>query len=319
MTREITLSFDFSNEQSRAMSNFVNGGLYYFSGGTLYGRFIPPDGDFLRMGAIDLGATEARILDEDISPAYMLTYDGYIYYVRYSNRDEGVSIAKIKTDGTELSLLYEGEDCDFLQTVGERLYFTDENHHFVSTEMGGSDIQTVIDREIYYPYFLDDDIIIFQDEADGESLHLLSLSGEYDIKLNDMASYSPVICGSHLYYLGKVDENTELRMCRIDLADISIVNDGTGSYTLGRDAEIGKYDVYSFYTDGQTMYGANGTTAPLTEWSDFTDDGYTELCERTCHIGDGFTVYYRLNPEEKVLEVFIRNQYSDSETILPVL
>lgn len=319
MTREITLSFDFNSEQSRAMSNFVNGGLYYFSGGTLYGRLIPPDGDFLRMGAIDLGATEARILDDDISPAYMLTYDGYIYYVRYSNRDESVSIAKIKPDGTELSLLYEGEDCDFLQTVGGRLYFTDENHCFVSTDMDGDDIQTVIDREVFYPYFLDDDIIIFQDEADGESLHLCSLSEEYDIKLNDMASYSPVICGNQIYYLGRVDAGSELHLCCIDLENISIVDDGTGSYRLGRDAEIGKYDVYSFHTNGQTIYGANGTTAPLTEWSDFTDDGYTELYERMCHIGDGFTVCYRLNPDEKVLEVFIRNQYSDSETILPVL
>lgn len=316
----ITFNFDFNSEQSLAMSNFVNGGLYYFSGSTLYGRLLPSDGDYLRMGAVSLGDAEARPLDGDISPAYMFIYNEYLYYVRYPNDGGNVSIAKMRPDGTELTLLYEGKDCDFLQMVGERLYFTDESHRFVSTDTNGGDMRTVINREVYYPYFLDDNYIIFQDEADGESLHLFSLSGEYDIKLNDMSSYSPVICGSYLYYLGRMNESSNFRLYRIDLGDICINADsGTGSYVLEHDTEVGEYDVYSCLTDGQMIYGANGTTAPLANWASFTDGGYDELSERACYLGEDFTIGYRLNEEEKVLEVYIDNHSTDSVSSLPTL
>lgn len=316
----ITFRVDFSSEQSRAMSNFVNGGLYYFSGSTLYGRLLPSDGDYLRMGTVSFGDAEARPLDGDISPAYMFIIDEYLYYVRYPNDDGNVSIAKIRPDGTDLTLIYEGKDCDFLQIVGERLYFTDESHRFVSTDTNGGDMRTVINREVYYPYFLDDNYIVFQDESDGESLHLFSLAGEYDIKLNDMSSYSPVICGSYLYYLGRMNENSNFRLYRIDLGDVSINADsGAGSYALERNAEVGECDVYSFYTDGLMIYGANGSAAPLSDWAVFTDRGYDELSERTCYLGEDFTICYRLNEDEKVLEVYIKNYSVDSVSHLPKL
>lgn len=316
----ISIAVNFSAEESRAMSNFSNGGLYYFAGGSLYGRLLSPDSDFLRMGAADLGSTAARSLDGDISPAYMLISGEYLYYVRYPNSDSAVSIARMRPDGTELTKLYEGKDCDFLQLHGGRLYFTDENHRFVSADLDGGNIQTVIDRAVYYPYFIGEDLILFQDDSDGQSLHLFSASGGYDIKLNDMISYSPVICGSFLYYLGAegIDENT--RLCRIDLGSIKIsAEDGVSKYELGRDVEAGESDVYSFHTNGQTIYGANGASAALAEWANFNDGGYSALAERICHIDDGFSIGFRLNEDNKVREVFIRNHSSGSTTVLPTL
>lgn len=318
--QSIRITVDFSAEESRAMSNFSNGGLYYFAGATLYGRLLSPDSDFLRMGAADLGSAAARSLDGDISPAYMFISGEYLYYVRYPNSDSDVSIARMRPDGTELTELYEGKDCDFLQLHGGRLYFTDENHRFVSADMDGGSIQTVIDRAVYYPYFIGEDLILFQDDSDGQSLHLFSVSGGYDIKLNDMISYSPVICGSFLYYLGAEGPDENTRLCRIDIGSIEIsVEDGVSEYELGRDVETGESDVYSFHTDGQTICGANGASAALAEWADFTDGGYSALTERICHIGDGFSIGFRLNEDDKVREVLIRDHSSGSATVLPTL
>ena len=106
---------------------------------------------------------EAKILDENGTALYLCMDGDYLYYLR-----DWAAVCRVKTDGGDVEVLYDGM-CDYLQIHDGRLYFTDADYHFVSTDMEGNDLQTVVDKEIYYPYFISGDWIVFQDDADDES------------------------------------------------------------------------------------------------------------------------------------------------------
>lgn len=320
----ISLSIDFSPEQARIMSNFSNGGLYY-TDEMLYGRLCPISGNYLRLGAIKISDDGEYVhsgtpffLDDDILPSYVCSSGETLYYVRKSNSTEALSIAGVNKDGGNPVILYEGGYCNYLQIHNGRLYFTNEDNYFVSTDMNGSDSQIILSKEVFFPYFIDDEWILYQDDADSESLHLFSVSSCYDIKLNDMRSYTPVITGSDLFYLGVPDGKTNRHLCHIDLSGIKLeVTDGITEYMLEREVDIGEEDVYDLFMDGTYIYGANNTVAPISDWKEFTDDGYSYLSERYNYLHDGWAICIQLNSNGAVKNIFLRKLTTDAVSMLP--
>jgi len=82
-------------------------------------------------------------------------------------------------------------------------------------ELDGSNSVPMLDKEVYFPYFVNDQWFIYQDDADNESLHIRhALSGE-DIALCHVPGYSPVIYGTDLYFVAF--SNGENSLAKIDM------------------------------------------------------------------------------------------------------
>lgn len=320
----ISLSPNFTPEQTREMSNFSNGGFYY-ADDMLYGRLCPISGNYLRMSAVELNDDGEYIhsgtpffLDDDVSPSYICRSGDALYYVRELNSTNEISIARVSKDGGDQEILYEGEDCNYLQFHGGRLCFTNEDHNFVSTDINGLDMQIIIEKEVYFPYFIDEEWVLYQDDADNESLHLFNITSRYDIKLNNMRSYTPVIAGSELFYLGIHDGEENRRLCHMDLSNFELKTaDGITQYMLDREVEVGGQDVYTMFTDGEHIYGANNTVASIDDWRSFTDEGYSYLSENCRYLHDGWSIGYQLNSNGAVKNIFLRKLTTTATSVLP--
>lgn len=217
------LDVNFSSEETVAMSNFMLGGEFACKDGMIYCCGFNKDGNPITMSfAFDPSreagecSSDVKYLDEDCKPSYINLKDGYIYY-KATDADGNSKICKMKEDGSEKAVLYD-KNADYLQVDGDKLYFTDENYRLVSTDLSGGSLTTVIDKEVYYSYHLGGDWYVFQDDADGESLHLANTAMDYDEKISEGKVYTCVADGSYLYFVEITDGEKEVgNLARINL------------------------------------------------------------------------------------------------------
>lgn len=86
-----------------------------------------------------------------------------------------------------------------LQYQGGRLYYTrGKDKKFYSAKPDGSGETCVLDKECYYPYVFGNRVV-YQDDADGESIHLYNLENRKDEKILDGPAYAPNIVGSEIF------------------------------------------------------------------------------------------------------------------------
>lgn len=280
-----TYDVSFSAEETTAMSNFMSGGDYLIDGNTLYGltHAVTLDGS--------LGATpfemvgdfpefgDVNVIDEN-GMAHYLTKDGeWLYYIL-----DYFEIYRIHPDGSGREMLYEGT-CDYLQIHEGKLYFTDEDFHFVSCNLDGSGLETVIDRAVFYPYFIASDWLIFQDDADDESLHLLNTTHGTDVNITWIPSYHPIIDGSYLYYTEIADDGVYLS--RIDMSDPERFPYEGGEGVL----------LEALYAiDEASIYTTNGVCIPKEDWM-YLSDVSEGIEEWTCYVSPEYTVYHYFDEE----------------------
>ena len=216
------LDVRFTPEQARDMSNFMQTGRYIILDGKLYGYYSKSASD-RRLIRYDYDPTqpkESRLtgfqeLAKGETPCYLQTANGYLYYICWSAN--GNTLRRIGMDGSDKTVLYD-KDCDYLQICGDTMYFTDENHHLVSADLDGQNITTLMDKEVYYPYCLGDGWFLFQDDADGESLHIANVLHSYDQRISEDKVYGCVLEGNYLYYVDVHDyENNTGNLTRLDL------------------------------------------------------------------------------------------------------
>ena len=170
------------------MSRWAEHGLCIVEDGVYYGRFFrasEPAPVLMSMELVsskyDVQAGQQRILDGEHSPGFLIKADDVLYYIMLDrSTGDSCGIAAIRTDGSGLQMLYEG-NCSYLSSAGDRLFFTDGRGRPVCIRTDGTDQQILTDREVYYLFALDEEWIIFQDDADDESLHL-SVSPTVQIK-----------------------------------------------------------------------------------------------------------------------------------------
>lgn len=218
---EATLYFDFTPEQSVAMSNFMRGGTYLIEDATLYGRFLQvKDGtqayQFAKRswpaedaGKIGLELDDPVLLDADCTVSNLFRDGEWLYYVGYYRLDESTSICRVHDDGTgkEVLLTAEGDGLfDYLQMNAGRLWFTDENNLLCSMTADGKDKRVEwADQELYYPYFVSDEWLLAQVDEDNERLYLLHPESGAAVPVSDGRSYNPIIVGQDIYYTHKAD------------------------------------------------------------------------------------------------------------------
>lgn len=125
---------------------------------------------------------DVKVIEDDTWAAYMTEQDGYIYGTLADSK-----VFKVKVGEAKIETLYEGT-LACTQVVEDKLYFTDKGSNLCSMDFDGKNMETMLDKKVYYTYVLPNDVVIYQDDADNESLHLYSLETKEDVKMNDAVS-----------------------------------------------------------------------------------------------------------------------------------
>ncbi|MGN0658631.1 MAG: DUF5050 domain-containing protein [Emergencia sp.] len=217
------LDVNFSAEETLKMSNLMLGGEFACEDGVIYCHGFDKDGKPITLSFAfdsskekDSRISDVKYLDEDFWASYINLKDGSIYYIA-SDTDGNSQVCRMNEDGSDRTVLYD-KNASYLQVDGDKIYFTDENHRLVSADLDGGSLTTVIDKEVYYTYHLGGDWFVFQDDADGESLHLANTAMGYDERLSEGKVYSCVADGSYLYYVDITDEENNVgNLVRLDL------------------------------------------------------------------------------------------------------
>ena len=270
------LDVSFSPEQTLAMSNLMLGGRYIFLDDSLFGfqyyngsqpkmisfRFDPSQEQEQRI-------TDYQDVDLEGGPTFLQEANGCLYYI--CTGSSGSQLCRINPDGSGRTVLYD-KDCSYLQVCGDVMYFTDENHHLVRSDLDGQNVTTLIAKELYYTYCLGDDWFLFQDDADGESLHIANLKYGFEQRLSTGKTYCYVVDGNYLYFVDEIDNETNLgHLTRIDLDTLE--TEVSGKLT---------YDMITIMGD-RIYSNSYNVSVEKENWKELDDEGWDLL---------GYRVYY---------------------------
>lgn len=295
----VTYAPEFDSAATISMSNFMSFGRYLIEDDVLYGltHAVSLNGS--------LGATqfymngdfpafeETVILDDSGLPSYICKDGDYLYYIV-----DYEMVCRVKTDGTGREVLYEGI-CDYLQIHDGRLWFTDADYHFVSTDMNGGDLKTIVDKEIYYPYFIGSDWMIFQDDADDESLHLYNVTHGEELNITYVPSYNPILDGHYLYYV-----DSDYCLCRIDMSDPDTFLFDCSELPL---LEAG------FMIDDKYFYGTNDNRVDKEDWKELTETADT-VDSGEVYVSEDYTVYHELDSDGLITGKYLMSKNQNGAT-----
>ncbi|MDO4478735.1 MAG: DUF5050 domain-containing protein [Lachnospiraceae bacterium] len=258
------LSFDpvFSKADACAMSTFMNYGVYDIEDNVLYGphrvtggwklsyrRFDPNEGNsFVKF------SDEIVDLDDNY-PNFVNKVGDYLYYIRRD--DDAERLCRVNLAGGAPEVLYD-KNSSFLSVIDDRLYFTDENNYFVSTDLDGNNMTTLVDKPVFYVYPISDGWFIYQDDENNEGLAIFSVLQGQDITLTTCRSYSPIILGTDLYYFTLPDGAEGPRTMR----KLNLIT---------REEEAGELPVgCGIGIDGDKIYTTNNNSVDLADWKSLT-------------------------------------------------
>ena len=154
-----------------------------------------------------------------------------------------------------------------------------------------------MDKEVYYPYFINDDWMVYQDDADDESLHLRHTRSGEDITLCHIPSYSPVIYGTDLYFVAS--SNGEKSLAKIDMTyePESMDNFSIEYGDLREAADI------TISSESWLYYGLpNGLN--IDRWRDAENPDETyEMFYR--YLGEEYEVYWKLDDQGRITGIYV--------------
>ena len=210
-------------KQAMAMSNWMYYGYCVIEDNMFYGRYFLQKAGHATLVALELRREGASVkggkwteLDGTCWPNFVQKQGDTLYYLKCEHGgSDCFAVARVDIAGSSPQVLYEGM-CNVLSVTQDRLFFTDASYRLLSINLDGGEPQVVLDKEVYYSYALNDDWILYQDDADSESLHLYYLPEGLDFALNSERSYEPVLYGSRLFY-STVTEDVHYLRC-IDLS-----------------------------------------------------------------------------------------------------
>ena len=247
-----------SDEEVYAMSNALSGGGCIEVDGMLYGDYGGKEwggGAFTVAKIKDNELKDKKVIEKDVKVSDLTTYDGSIYGIL-----DGKKIVKVEAGKTEANTLYEG-DCDHLQVTDDGIYFTDKESKYCKVDLKGKNKETVLDKEVYYPYQVSAKFMVYQDDADDETIHVYNLKEKADTKLTEEASYKPLLCGEYIYfYTPGSDENLN-HMCRINMYS-------------GKEEKAEKESIlYDYYLTPDNIIAATGGFVKLdySKWDKMAD------------------------------------------------
>ena len=195
-----------------AQNDVQNNATFLEDDGWFYGQCWDKNGHSQFM-KVRTDGSDFTVLDDGFAHNIHIV-DNYIYYMLQNDSEYG--IYRMKTSGEDKQKLFDAYGS--LQIVNDRIYYCShydcvyeededgnekalpEYCHLYSSELDGSDVTEVIAKPTFYAYVFEDGIV-YQDDNDNYSLHVCSLDGSNDIKLNDSCSYWPIYDGEYIYYV----------------------------------------------------------------------------------------------------------------------
>lgn len=126
--------------------------------------------------------------------------DGTIYFL--SKEGEIVKT----TPGSESADIVFNPKAITLQIENEKIWYTRAGEDkFFCSGLDGKNEEKILDKAVYYPYVAGN-FVIYQDDADGESLHVYDIARKEDKKILDGHVHSPNIVGNWIFCLVKDQE-----------------------------------------------------------------------------------------------------------------
>ena len=285
--QQVTLTdISYDDQQSQAMSNLMNGGMFAIEGNCLIGLSWDADGNAM-LAKRDLTdddsiVGEAQALDTGCIASYINILDGKAYYVRTDNNGENSGIYVIDLSGGEPQQLLSGE-YGSLQLYGGSMYYTDADNKLFVCDMDGGNQKQIGEISACFPYVVNDEWLVYQDVLNGEKLCAYRFTDGYILTLSENRSYLPIIKETWLYYFEKsyaVDDPKADRanICRLDLM------------TLNVERAVGFSGVY-LTLNGDYMFAANGYKLQNEEaWWTIENDAYENIEKAPVYANDEYLV-----------------------------
>ena len=267
------ISFD--DIQAENMANLMNGGLFAIEGNVLVGLDWDADGRAM-LAARKLTGDEniigdAMALDTNCLASYINVDEGTVYYVRSGLDGENSGIYAVDIAGGDAREILAG-DFGSLQLYNGKLYYTDTDNKLFMCGTDGSNFEQIGNLSACYPYVLNDEWLLYQDAAGGETLNVYNMTDGQITVLSNNRSFLPIVKGTWLYYFEKPyaadDEKADrANICRIDLM------------TLTTERAVGFSGAY-LALNGDYMFAANGYKLANEEaWWTIENNAY-ELLEK---------------------------------------
>lgn len=309
----------FTAPDTLRMSNFMLGSRYVHDGKTLYGSRHDTDGSpyFCRMKFTEstkgMYVRETDRIESGVDVTCLVLSENRLFAVRTECASGASAIVRYTFDADgqpAMTRLYSGT-CDYLSLCGERLYFTDGDDHLLSMDTDGGDLkQVVADRSVFFPYLISEDLLLFQDDADGETLHLRRLSTGADLRISSGRTYEYVLSGTDLYYSlvpDETDEYVDMRshLCKADLSPVLSTGDlSPEAEQLIRTEQSECWKGTRFCINGDRINASNYRNESLSDWNLLSDDeyetGFTSACQ---YVSGNFEIFYDYDTEGLVSKV----------------
>ena len=277
-----------SSDDTIAMSNFMNFNMYLDGDGQeIYGRSFALGMEYLSRLTYSEDEEGNYVLEDidhlyesDDCAYYLCRYEDLIYYCL------GGSIWCLDPATDEITELYAEGGASYLQVYEDQLYFTaGDMGHFYRMNMDGTGMQEVIAKQVYYPYVLENGWIIFQDEEDNESIHVMDMATGYDGQLIKGPVYRPIISGDYLYALKRMDNEWETYcMCRLDLNTFELeISDEEVSHA------------YFFIRDDELAFRGGTRVSGLEYWDAIYSYGDEDTEEEIVYVSKDYYVGAEVN------------------------
>ncbi len=189
------------------MSNYMNGGGFARTGKWVL-RWSFTD-NYLRLKSVNTLAGESSIISSGNEwPRHLVANDMWVTYIPY----DGSSIKQVRVTGGDIKELISVSNFEqkglihFFIEYNGYYYFTLNNESVTPitgtlyrADKDGSNIVPILEKAVYYPYIIDDQIY-FQDDNDRCRLHVCNLDGSDDRVFIDDYCYDYIFDGSMVYY-----------------------------------------------------------------------------------------------------------------------
>ena len=294
----------YDGPQAGRMSAFMNGGRYAVSGDSIVGFAFDSAGqqNLVRMDLKRNGGfadVEDYAILSHCNPHYACIHGDFVYFIK-----DWDAICRVPLAGGEMAETIINEPADYLQICGDNLYFCNSDYRFCRAGLYGDDIEVLFDKEVYFPYMLDEEWLVYQDDADGESIHIRHLPTGADAKIADIPAGQPILYGSDLY---AVSFDADGYMIMADLINPHVEYDeAKGEFNVSFSVEYGDLPVLAdiaITSDGY-IYCGPSTGTYIDDWQDASNDS-GKIDKRVMYSDDKYEVYWELDGDGNNAGIYI--------------
>ncbi|MCQ2558516.1 MAG: DUF5050 domain-containing protein [Oscillospiraceae bacterium] len=318
LARQLNLYFmpGYTAEESAALANSGRECMYITDGSTFYGRLSQRSTNRSGLCSFTLSMddngvwpvlSEPKVLLTSTNAYYLNLVDGKLYFQRVDiAAGYASSICRMNPDGSDLETLVEDAG-DYLQVVGDRMFYCSADWRYCSADLNGNHAEVLFDREVYNCYQVKPGLLMYQDDADHESLHLRDLNTGDDMRIAMGRIYGYGITGNTLFF-AKIDESAELqapnhicRLYRMDLTRPIAQYSESGELLFAYVYEVGDNimgDSISVLPD--MLYANNHAQCEPENWRSLSDDSYNTLAQMFRYRDDDWVIFENISKQGKL-------------------